>query len=171
MAIDKATRLKVEAELRMGKKPVDLSKKYNVPYSAVSNWRQQMNNSISNEDVDKLLQVDDVTLHHVANEVKEKIGDPDLPEAKKVTKLVRQVNGLKRLEDKTRELSFSILNQVEKYMTLNPDSNLKDLKEATTIVTTIHNAMFNKSNTQINVLNNNNISTEKREIFKSSLKA
>ena len=171
MAINESLRMKIEAELRLGKKPKELSDKYDVPYVTINGWSKKIQKEMANEDIDKLLDVDRVTLHHVADEVAKQAENPEMPEVKKINKLISQVDGLKRLEEKTRELSFTILKQVEVYMTFKPELDMRDLKDAATIVTTIHNSMFNKANTQINVLNNNNISTEKRDIFKSSLKA
>ena len=168
MAVDESLRMKIEAELRLGKKPRELSEKYDVPYVTINGWSNKIKKDLANIDVDTLLEADEITLHHVADKIKE---SAPMPEAKKVDKLVKQVDGLKRLEDKTRELSFSILQQVEVYLALQPEPNMRDLKDAATIVSTIHNSLFNKANTQINVMNNNTISTEKREIFRANMKA
>jgi len=168
MAIDESLRLKIEAELRLGKKPKELSEKYGVPYVTINGWNKKLKAERENAEVDALLEVDESVLHHIADEVKK---DAPLPEAKKVEKLVGQVDGLKRLEDKTRELSLSILNQVSNYLALQEEPNMRDLKDAATIVTTIHNAMFNKASTQVNVMNSTTINTEKREIFRANLKA
>ena len=169
MAVDESLRMKVYAELRLGKKPKELSEKYDMPYQTINVWNNKIKKEMANTDVDMLLEADEVTLHQVANQLKE---SAPMPEAKKVDKLVKQVDGLKRLEEKTRSISMSILNEVQSYLALQGEPNMRDLKDAASIVTTIHNAMFNKANTQINVMNNNtNISGEKREIFRANLKA
>jgi hypothetical protein len=168
MAIDPKTRTKIEAELRLGKRPKELAEKYDISYGTISGWNKKIQEEQADADIDTLLEYDEVTLHHMAEEIKE---IAPLPEAKKVEKLVDDVVGLQRLEEKTRSVSFSILNSVEAYLAVQAEPNLKELKEAATIVSTLHTALFNKNVTQVNVLNNNNIDTEKRSIFKSSLKA
>ena len=168
MAIDPTIKTKIEAELRLGKKSRELSEKYDVPYVTINAWNKKIKSEQADIDVDTLLEADEVTLHHVADEIKK---SAPLPEAKKVDKLVKDVVGMQRLEEKSREVSFSILNKVENYLALQTEPNLKELREAATIVSTIHTALFNKNTTQVNVMNNNTISTEKREIFKSNLKA
>jgi len=170
MAIDPLTRTKIEAELRLGKTSRELSEKYDVQYNTINGWKKALDKERANEDIDGLLQYDEVTLHTVATKLKEEGAIP--VEVKKVEKLVSDVDGLKRLGEKTRELSMTILNKTQAIVA-NESCSLKELREAANIVTTIHNAMFNKNTTQVNVLNNNttNISGEKLDLFKSSLKA
>jgi hypothetical protein len=169
MAIDPTTRLRVEAELRLGKKPKELADKYEVPYVTVNGWNNKLKKVLLDQSVDDVMNYDEVTLQTVLDKASEEM---PLPEAKKVEKLTKDIVGLQRLEEKTREIGFSILNQVQAYMALN-NCELKELSQAANIVTTLHNSLFNKANTQINVMNNNttNISSEKREIFRNSLKA
>jgi len=171
MAIDPNLRMKIEAELRLGKKARELSEKYEVPYVTVNKWRKTITAQQADADIDDLMQYDEVTLHHMAEELK-KTGAP-LPAQKQVEKAVGDVIGLSRLEEKTRTTAFSILNKVEAALQVMSEPNLKELGQAANIVSTLHTALFNKNTTQVNVLNNNttNISAEKREIFKSSLKA
>ena len=169
MAIDPNLRTKIEAELRMGKKPRELADKYEgVSYPTINNWYKKIQEEEAEKEVDELLQYDEVTLKHVVDEAK-KVA-PTL-EAKKVEKLVDDAVGLKRLEEKSRGVAFTILSQVEAALAIESEPNMKVLKEAAGIVSTLHTALFNKNVTQVNVMNQNNISTEKREIFKSSLKA
>ena len=170
MAIDPKLRMKVEAELRLGKKPKELSEKYEVPYATVISWARKIREEQADADIDELLQYDETTLHHIAEEIKK---EAPLPAQKQVEKAVGDVIGLGRLEEKTRATAFSILNKVEAALQVMSEPNLKELGQAANIVSTLHTALFNKNTTQVNVLNNNttNISAEKREIFKSSLKA
>ena len=168
MAIDPKLRMKIEAELRMGKRPRELADRYDVSYPTVMGWKRKLDEGLSDEDVDELLKYDEVTLHQVVDAVKE---SAPVLEAKKVEKLVDDVSGLKRLEEKTRELSLEILNKVEVALSLEGEPNMKTLREAAGIVSTLHTALFSKNTTQVLVNNTTNISSEKREIFKSSLKA
>jgi hypothetical protein len=169
MAIDPNLRTKIEAELRMGKKPRELAEKYTeVAYPTINNWSKKIRKESEEREVDGLLSYDEVTLKHVVDEAK-KVAP--VPEAKKVEKLVDDAVGLKRLEEKSRGVAFTILSQVEAALALKSEPNMKMLKEAAGIVSTLHTALFNKNVTQVMVNNQTNISTERREIFKSSLGA
>jgi transposase len=168
MAIDSETRKKVIAELRTGKKPGDLAEKYGISYPTVAGWKRKIEEEKVDEEVDELINYDEVTLHTVVEKAKEEL--PTV-EAKKVAKVVEEAYGLKRLDEKTRTIGVKIIDKVGAYVDSNPDMSLKELKEAASIVTMIHSAFFNKNVTQVNVVNSTSINTEKREIFKASLKA
>ena len=168
MAIDQSTRMKVEAELRLGKKSKELSEKYGLPYITIRGWAKKIESMQADEDIDKLITYDEGTLH---NMVEELATMPNKAEVKKAVKLVDDAVGLQRLEEKTRSIALTILKGVEGHLAFETDLQLKDYREAAGIVSTLHTALFSKNTTQINVLNNNNISSEKREIFKSSLGA
>ena len=168
IAIDPQLRMKVEAELRLGKKARELSESYGIPYPTIRIWAKKLEAEQADADIDELLQYDEVTIHSMAEEMKK---EAPLPEVKKVEKLAKDVMGLQRLEEKTRSTAYSILNQVEAAIALMGEPNLKELQIAGNIVSTLHTALFNKNSTQINVMNQNNISTEKREIFKASLRS
>ncbi len=168
MAIDQSTRMKVEGELRLGKQSKELSEKYGIPYVTIRGWAKKIEAMQADEDVDKLITYDEVTLHTMVTDLESM---PSKVEVKKAVKLVDDAIGLQRLEEKTRSIAFTILNGVEGYLALETELGLKDYREAAGIVSTLHTALFNKNTTQVNVLNNNNISSEKREIFKSSLGA
>ncbi len=131
MAIDQSTRMKVEGELRLGKQSKELSEKYGIPYITIRGWAKKIEAMQADEDVDKLLEYDEVTLHTM-------------------------------VED---------LSVMPNNLALESDLALKDYREAAGIVSTLHTALFSKNTTQVNVLNNNTISNERRDIFKSSLGA
>ena len=167
MAIDQSTRMKVEAELRLGKKAKELSEKYDVPYVTIRVWAKKLDTEQADKDIDELMEYDETTLHSMAEEIR--LQAPTKAEVVKAEKLVKDVIGLQRLEEKTRSVSFSILNSVEGYLALQSEPSLKELREAASIVGVLHTALFSKNTTQVNVMNNTNISGEKRDIFKSSL--
>ncbi len=171
MAVDQSTRIKVEAELRLGKPSKDLAQKYSIPYATIRSWAVKLDSAMSDDDVNDILGFDETTLHTVVEDLKQ--SKASMPEVAKVEKLIESVVGLQRLEEKTREISLTILNKVEAFLEQKEEPNLRDLRDAAGIVSTLHTSLFNKNSTQVNVLNNNtnNISTEKREIFKSSLGA
>ncbi len=168
MAIDQSTRMKVEGELRLGKKSKELAEKYGIPYVTIRGWAKKIESMQADEEVDKLLEYDEVTLHTMVAELESM---PSKVEVKKAVKLVDDAVGLQRLEEKTRSIAFTILNGVEGYLALETELGLKDYREAAGIVSTLHTALFSKNTTQVNVLNNNTISNERRDIFKSSLGA
>jgi transposase-like protein len=161
------TRLKIEAELRRGKSVKELAEKYGANIATVSLWKRKLKSEQTDSDIDPLMEYDEVTLHGMVTDL-EKVA---LPEARKAHELVKDVIGLQRLEEKTREVSFSILKSVQEYLSVQDEPSLKDLKEASIIVGTLHTALFSRNTTQVNVLNNNSISGDRRELFKSSLGA
>ena len=177
MAIDQSTRLKIEAELRLGKKAKELSEKYSLPYVTIRGWAKKLETTQANDDITILVETDEALLHKMAEEMKK--SSPGvivpMPEQRKVDKLVENVIGLQKLEEKSRTVAFSILGSVETYLTekelQDGKMSLKDLRDAAGIVATLHTAIFSKNVTQVNVLNNNTVSEEKRSIFKSSLGA
>jgi len=170
MAIDPLIKKKIEAELRLGKNSRELSEKYDISYKTIQIWKKKIDAEMVEVDIDTALSYDEATLYGVVNKLQEE--DAPALEVEKAKKLAEDVIGLQRIEAKTREISMAILSQTQKYVEVN-DCSLKELREASGIVTTIHNALFNKNTTQVNVMNNNttNISSEKLELFKSSLKA
>lgn len=170
MAIDSQLRMKVEAQLRLGKTPKELSEKFGLPYITIQNWRKKLEAEVADNDVTTLIQTDEVTLHAMAEEIKAR--PMPVKEMEKSVKVINDAIGLQRLEEKTRSLSMRILDGVELYMaeeSLDHTLDLKTLREAAGIVSTLHSALFNKNTTNVNVMNNNTVSGEKREIFKSSL--
>ena len=175
MAIDQSLRMKVEAQLRLGKKSKELSEEFDIPYVTIRTWAKKIEAEQADEDISTMVSADPATLHAMAEEIRNTPSEIiPLPETEKQLKVIEGAIGLQKLEEKSRSVSFTILSNVEKYLAtkeLEEELTLKDMKEAAGIVSTLHTAIFSKNVTQVNVLNNNTPSDEKRSIFKSSLKA
>ena len=175
MAIDQSVRMKVEAQLRLGKKSKELSEEFGIPYVTIRTWAKKIEAEQADEDVTTMISADTTTLHAMAEEIRNTPGTiVPLSETEKQLSVIEGAIGLQKLEEKSRSVSFKILGNVEKYLAeqeLNEELTLKDMKEAAGIVSTLHTAIFSKNVTQVNVLNNNAPSEEKRSIFKSSLRA
>jgi len=172
MAIAPEIRTKIMAELRLGKKSRELSEKYEVSYPTIRNWEKRLEEELADADIDTLLEYDEVTIHKVADELKkEATGGASNIEIKKVEKLVDDVIDLNRLGEKFRALAWKIANEVETKVS-NEDLSMKELQLAGGIVSSMYGSIFNRNTTQVNVMNQTNVvSSEKREIFKASLKA
>ncbi len=165
MAISKETRLKVEHELRMGKTAKDLAEKYDISYPTVIGWKKKLDEStIIDEPINNLIEVDEQTLVAVAEKVKAEA--PDIVK-KKIDKLVDGITGLQRLDEKFHALVFDILEQAEVFLA-EPDIKPKDWAMIAGTIGSLYTAIFSKNVTNVNVMNNTNISSEKREIFKAS---
>ena len=168
MAISKELRLKVESELRMGKKPRELAEKYGVSYPTVAGWRKKLDTEIADEDVSTVIDISPQVLHDVAERVKAEAPEPI---RKEVDKLVGAVVGLDRLNEKMHEVAYKLLNRIDQITSMNEDLSTKEISMLAQSLGQLYNSFNNKSVTNVNVLNQNNINTEKREIFKASLKA
>ena len=166
MAYSDEVRTKIEAELKLGKPPKELAEKYGVSYGTILGWRKKLDAAKFDADVDAVVEVDPHVLHTVAEEVKSKA--PEVLK-KEVDKLVNSVTSLERLNQKMHELAFKALEHVE--AKLCEDISTKELQVLSGIIRDLYTSFNSKNVTNVNVLNSTTISTEKREIFKSSLKA
>lgn len=165
MATDKHIRLKVEAELSIGKAPKDLSRKYDVPYVTVLSWKKKLEET--NDDVQTLITVDAPTLHKVAESVKENAPQDVID---KVDKIVDGVTSLKTLEPKFHAVVLKLLEKAEEF-SKDDDLSIKDWKIIGDGISNMYANIFNKAGVNVNVLNQNQISGEKLSLFKSSLRS
>ena len=168
MAISRELRLKVESELRMGKKPRELVEKYDISYPTIMGWRKKLESELEDENVSAVIDVSPQILHEVAERVKAEAPEPI---KKEVDKLVGAVVGLDRLNEKMHEVAYKLLNRIDQIISMNEDLSTKEISMLAQSLGQLYNSFNNKSVTNVNVMNQTNISTEKREIFKSSLRA
>ncbi len=164
MARDPKVRIQVEAELRLGKPARELSEKHNIPYATIRLWAQKLKEEPEADKVADLIQVDPQTLEIVAQEIKERAPKEV---AAQVDKLVEGVVGLQLLDEKFRTVVLELLEWAE--LKTKGDMSITEWAMIGKTIGTLYTSIFNKNITNVNVLNNNNISTEKRDIFKSSL--
>jgi transposase len=165
MAISKELRLKVEAELAMGKSSKELSAKYEVPYVTIQGWRKKLDNEV--KDVNVVTKVDPAILHTVAQRVKE---EAPAEVAKKVDKLVAGVTSLQTLEPKFHAVVLNLLEAAEE-MSKRENLSIRDWKTLGDGIGSLYASVFNKSGVNVNVMNQTNVSGEKLSLFKGSLRA
>jgi hypothetical protein len=165
MAISRELRLKVEAELAMGKTPKELSAKYEVPYVTIVNWRKKIDTEV--KDVNVVTQVDPVVLHSVAEGIKR---EAPRDVAKKIDKLVDGVTSLQTLEPRFHAVVLNLLEAAEE-MSMRENLSVKDWKTLGDGIGSLYTSIFNKSGVNVNVMNQTNVSGEKLSLFKGSLRA
>ena len=159
-------RIKVEAELAMGKNPKELSDKYNVGYQTINNWRKKLVDKKGNNDLATVVEVDEKTLHIVASKLKE-----DAPQemVKKIDKLVDGVVGLQQLEPKFHAMVLKLLEKAEE-LSDSETLTVTQWKMLGDGISNMYANIFNKSGVSVNVMNQTNVSGEKLSLFKASMK-
>lgn len=167
MAVDKMTRLKIEAELAMGTKPRELSEKYNVPYVTINSWKNKMESEqLADKDLNVLVKADEATLHTLAEKVKE---SAPKKVAEKIDGIVEGVDALKKLEPKFVSITFSLLTKAEELLETD-ELSVKDWKDISMAIGALYTSIYNKSGVNVNVMNQNTIHSEKLSMFKSSMR-
>ncbi len=156
-------RIKIEAELAIGKTPKYLAEKYSRSYGTILSWQKKLNDK--NTDVDTVVAIEPEILHAVAARIKE-----DAPKrvAQQIDKIVDGVTSLQSLEPKFHAV---VLNLLERAETLSQDKDLtiKDWALLGTGIGQLYTNIFNKTGVNVNVLNNTQVNGEKMQLFKSSL--
>jgi len=166
MAVDKITRTKVEAELAMGKKPRELSNKYDIPYVTINGWANKMTKA-KETDISAVVAVDPATLHIVADRLRE---EAPAEVVKKIDKLVDGVVGIQQLEPKFHAVVLSLLERAE-VLSRDSELSIKDWKVLGDGISNMYANIFNKSGVSVNVMNQTQVSGEKLSLFKSSMRS
>ena len=167
MAISKELRLKVESELRLGKTSRELASKYKLPYPTIQAWKNKLSHEPEEDAIVDLVVVDPQTLTMVAESLKEQAPKEV---AKKIDKLVDGVVGLQKIDEKFRTVVYELLEWAE-LQTKKEDLSIKEWQIISQCIGNLYSSVFSKNITNVNVMNNTTIDTEKRAIFKSSLGA
>ncbi len=157
------TRIKIEAELTLGKSPKELAEKYNTSYGTILSWKKKLLET--NNDVSTLVAIEPQVLHAVAERVKLE-APKDI--AKKIDAVVEGVTSMQALEPKFQAVVLKLLTRAE---TLADDKELsiKDWALLGQGIGNLYTNIFNKSGVNVNVLNNTQVNGEKMQLFKSSL--
>jgi len=167
MAIDPQIKLKATSMLRTGKTSKEVSSELGLPYVTVHTWKKKIDAELENNEVVELTTIDPSTLHSIAEEVKLKAPKTV---AKEVDKLVEGVVGLQKIDEKFRTVVYELLEWAE-LQSQREDLSVNEWKTIGTTISSMYTAIFSKNVTNVNVMNNTNISSDKREIFKASLRS
>lgn len=160
-------RLKIEAELAMGTPARELSDKYDVPYVTINSWKNKIENEQAmDKDLDVIVKADQPTLHLLAEKVK---SEAPKKMAEKIDKVVEGAEALQKLEPKFISLTYSLLNKAEELLG-DADLSVRDWKDISMAIGTLYTSIYNKSGVNVNVMQNNNINSEKLSMFKSSMR-
>lgn len=151
---------------REGKKPRDVAESLDVSNSTAYQWHSEWKAAKDDIAVELARELPGVVLHEAIEEISEH-APQELKQA--AGRLERSMQGLDQLNEELQAQAFKILGQVSKR--IDEDLELKELRIATEIVTSLVNAFNSKNITNVNVLNQTNINDEKLSLFKSSLTA
>ena len=167
MAIDPTLKTKAIGLLELGKTPREVSEKLGIGYQTVLGWKKKLDSRSEDDGLSSLVEVDEATLTIVADRIKE---EAPAAVAKKVDKLVEGVVGLQKIDEKFRTVVYELLEWAE-LQSQREDLSVNEWKTIGTTISSMYTAIFSKNVTNVNVMNNTNISSDKREIFKASLRS
>ena len=158
-------KLKIEAELSLGKTPKELSEKYNVGYQTILSWKKKLEAKTHDANINSVVSVEPEVLHMVADKLKQ---DAPPMVVKQIDKVVEGAIGLQTLEPKFHAVVLQLLERAET-LSKDKDLSIKDWKILGDGIGQLYTNIFNKSGVSVNVMNNTQISGEKMSLFKSSL--
>ncbi len=162
----KERRIKIEAELAMGKSAKDLADKYDMSYQTIQLWKRKLDEDAPAKDVEVLVQTDPRTLHTIAEAVKK-----EAPAAvvAQIDKVVDGITSIQQLEPQFHAVVLNLLNKAEELSSAE-DLSIRDWKVLGDGISSMYANIFNKSGVSVNVLNQTQVSGEKLSLFKSSMK-
>ncbi len=156
-------RLKIEAELALGKTPKDLAEKYSKSYGTILGWQKKLKEK--NSDVDTVVAIEPEILHAVAARIK---AEAPKDVAKKIDAVVDGVTSLQSLEPKFHAVVLNLLERAEE-LSLDKELSIRDWAALGNGIGQLYTNIFNKSGVNVNVLNNTQVNGEKMQLFKSSM--
>ncbi len=165
MAISKEIKLKADSLLSMGESFDRVHEITKVPIVTLRSWKKRLD-ATNNNDLNVVVDVDLPTLHHVAEEIKK---NAPAEVVKKVDMLVKNVVGLKQLEPKFHQVVMNLLTKAET-LSADEDLSIKDWLAISNGIGNLYTNIFNKSGVNVNVLNQTQVSGEKMQMFKSSMR-
>lgn len=154
----KDKKVAIEAELVTGANPRKLAEKYKVHYTTVVGYRNKMREGgVNDTDIEVLTDADAGLVRAVAEEVTQKAVDAELlpPEAAKakVAAIVDGVDGLKSLSTEFQDTITKLLHKANDF--INDDMKLSEFRQVAGTVGELHEKVFAKGGTQVNVQQNN----------------
>ena len=167
MAIDPKLKTQAMAKLRLGESARKVAEDLKISYGSVNRWQKELYEENEEDNLDTLLSVTPEVLQGVADKVKEKA--PPMTR-KEIDKLVDGAVGLQKIDEKFRTVVYELLEWAE-MKSQDKDLSINEWKTIGTTISSMYTAIFNKNVTNVNVMNQTSISTEKRDIFKASLRS
>ena len=157
-------RLKADALLANGTPIDEVANKLGIPEVTVRSWKRKLEEQ--NEDLKTVVKVDAAVLHSIADKVRE-TAPADV--IKKVDNIVDKVVGLQQLEPKFHSIVMNLLEKAEE-LSKDSDLSVKDWKDLSSGIGLLYANIFNKSGVNVNVLNQTQVSSEKLQMFKSTMR-
>lgn len=154
----KDKKVAIEAELVTGVAPRKLADKYDVHYTTVLSYRTAMREAgVTNEDIAVLVDTDAGMVRAVAKEITKKAVEAEiLPTKDAIAKedaIVDGVNGLKTLNTEFQDTITRLLHKANDF--ISDDMKLSEFRQVAGTVGDLHEKVFSKGGTQVNVQQNN----------------
>lgn len=177
---DESVKLEVLAKLKEGTKPQVLVQDFGISYSRVLKWRRELKEAEETGTVNKLLQIDKIVLQRVADEVEKEIQQLNIVEDEpineeiaveiegEVEKAVDSIKGLQLLDTSLQQAAILIIDKIKEKTIFVEET--KDLYTLTEALAKLQNAFFNKPQTNVNILNNNNVSNDGLQKFRGLMR-
>jgi len=163
MALDKDTRLAIEAKLRLGITPKDISEQLDVKLPTVYAINQKLEKNKSNELVEDLHAIPQATIATVIEEAK-KTNTPAVI-VNEMEALAVGADGLKKLDMKFQTTVSKALKRFDEILD-SKDVGLKDIKLIIDTTASAYEKVFS-SGTNIHIGDNNTNSSQQLTIFKN----
>lgn len=152
-------KLKILAKIQIDSSPDSLraiSSEMKVPYSRLLKYRKELEQATTDGDISKLIDAEKLTVHRVAEEVKQDLVDlapkeGELIEAA-VDNAVSDIDGYQVLNERLQTTALTIASKINNLADIAVDS--KELLILVESLTKLQVAFFSKQTNNINILNN-----------------
>ena len=169
MAMSKETKAAIQAKLRIGSTPKDVSELFGVGIQTVYLINQQMKKGAPDELVQKLHELPTEAISHVVEEAKRELymSTPSAadPTIKAFEAVAAGADGLKKLDGAFQTTMMGVLRRFD-LMLLEPELPLKDIKLISDTAAVAYEKIFS-SGTNIHIGDNNSQSSQQLTVFKS----
>ena len=163
MALATNTRLAIQAKLRLGITPKEVSEQLDIKLSTVYAIHQKMRAAKANEVVDDLNNIPLETLTHIVEEAK--VMAPR--QAEELDEVVSGIEGLKKLDRAFQTTLTGVLSRFDE-MLLDKELPLKDIVTIANTTASAYEKVFT-SGTNIHIGDNNSHSSNQLTIFKNKM--
>jgi len=161
MALDTNTRLAIQAKLRLGTPPKEVSEQLDIKLSTVYAIHQKMKATKADEVVDELNNIPLETITHIVEEAK--VLAP--VQAKELDAVVSGIDGLKKLDKSFQTTMTGVLKRFD-LMLLDQDLELKDIVIISNTTANAYEKVF-AAGTNIHIGDNNQNNSNQLTIFKN----
>ncbi len=162
MALDKSTKLAIQAKLRLGISPKDIAEQLEVKINAVYTINQKLSITKDDEMIQELHELPIETVAHIVTEAK-KIAPTPVTEA--FDAVVAGADGLKKLDMSFQATMTNVLSRFDE-MLQDKELALKDIVLISNTTANAYEKVFT-AGTNIHIGDNNSHSSQKLTVFQN----